>query len=62
MRFDDAPHAGFRWLVVEKNAAAAIDLDVDESGGEDRIWRQLDGRARGGLAEADAFNPGRSKS
>src|SRR3954467_4961856 len=37
MRFDDAPHAGFRWLIVEKNASASVHLDVDESGCKDCI-------------------------
>ena len=49
MRLDDASYAGLRRLVIEKNATAPIDLDVDESGREDRICRKADRCARVGL-------------
>jgi hypothetical protein len=42
MRINDAPNAGFRRLVVEKDAPASIHLDVDESGGKDRLGREAD--------------------
>jgi len=42
VRLDDASYAGFRWLVVEKNAPTCVHLDIYESGCEDRICRKLD--------------------
>ena len=57
MRLDDASNASLRWLVVEKNAPASVDLDVDESGCKDRVCGKVDRGARLGLAEGDAFNP-----
>ena len=56
VRLDDASYAGLRRLVIEKNAAAPIYLDVYESRREDRIRRKADRCARVELAEADALN------
>ena len=39
--FDDAAHAGLGRLIVEEDAATAIDLDVDEAGREDRVGGKL---------------------
>jgi hypothetical protein len=41
-RLDDAPHTGLRRMVIEKNAPAPVDLDVDKSGRQDRIGGKLD--------------------
>jgi hypothetical protein len=34
---DYPAHAGLARLVIQQNAAAAIDLDIDEAGREDRV-------------------------
>jgi hypothetical protein len=57
VRLNDLLNASLCWLVVEKNAAASVHLDVNESGCKDRVCRQADRSAPRGLAEADTFNP-----
>src|SRR5215468_6340641 len=54
---NDASNACLRWLVIEKDATASIYLDVDESGGQNRIWRKSDRCVRLCRCEGDALNP-----
>src|SRR5689334_16334642 len=56
MRFNDASYPCLGWLVIEKNTAAPIDLNVYESGRKDHIFRQLCCCARRLLSGADALD------
>src|SRR5215208_4594163 len=40
VRPGDGAHAVGRWLFVEENAAAAVDLEIDEARGQDGAGRQ----------------------
>ena len=46
MGLDDAAHAGLGGLLVEKDAAASVYLDVDKTGRQDHIGGKVDSRAQ----------------
>jgi hypothetical protein len=47
---------GLARLIIQQNAATAIDLDVDEAGREDRVGGKCCYAMRRRLSEADAFD------
>src|SRR5258705_1528568 len=58
MRQRNGAHRAGRWLVIEKNAAASIDLQVDEAGRKHRPRRHDFGRpvTRALTTRRDALN------
>src|SRR5213075_3054944 len=53
VRLDDAPYAGFRGLVIEKNASATVHLYVYEPRSKNCVCGKADGGTRLLLAAAD---------
>src|SRR5262245_25588623 len=56
MSLNDAAYAGLGRLVIEKNAAPAIDLHIDEAGREDCVGWKRDGSARSCVAWSNTLD------